>query len=79
MSHTEQIVAFRIIIHIQPSVHHQIPVTIYPDPGLADQSPIPWWIILIAILAGILLLTLLVCILWKVRHRIPVIHAFWDV
>uniref|UniRef100_A0A8D3BQQ0 Integrin alpha-2 domain-containing protein n=1 Tax=Scophthalmus maximus TaxID=52904 RepID=A0A8D3BQQ0_SCOMX len=41
------------------------PLMIYPEPGLADQYRIPWWIILIAILAGILLLTLLVCLLWK--------------
>uniref|UniRef100_A0AAQ4QSX0 Integrin subunit alpha 7 n=1 Tax=Gasterosteus aculeatus aculeatus TaxID=481459 RepID=A0AAQ4QSX0_GASAC len=43
----------------------QVPVMIYPEPGLVDQYWIPWWIILIAVLAGILLLTLLVCILWK--------------
>uniref|UniRef100_A0A3B3VJV1 Integrin subunit alpha 7 n=1 Tax=Poecilia latipinna TaxID=48699 RepID=A0A3B3VJV1_9TELE len=42
-----------------------IPVMIYPELDLAEQYMIPWWIILIAILAGILLLTLLVCILWK--------------
>uniref|UniRef100_H2TAK4 Integrin subunit alpha 7 n=1 Tax=Takifugu rubripes TaxID=31033 RepID=H2TAK4_TAKRU len=42
-----------------------IPVMIYPEPGMADQYWIPWWIILIAVLAGILLLTLLVCLLWK--------------
>lgn len=41
---------------------------IYPEPGLADQYWIPWWIILIAVLTGILLLTLLVYILWKVTH-----------
>lgn len=49
---------------------------IYPEPGLADQYWIPWWIILIAVLTGILLLTLLVYILWKVMqicaHKIPV-------
>lgn len=44
---------------------------IYPEPGLVDQYWIPWWIILIAVLAGILLLTLLVCILWKVTHTQP--------
>lgn len=46
----------------------QVPVMIYPEPGLSDQYSIPWWIILIAILAGIILLTLLVCILWKVTY-----------
>uniref|UniRef100_A0A665UAR5 Integrin subunit alpha 7 n=1 Tax=Echeneis naucrates TaxID=173247 RepID=A0A665UAR5_ECHNA len=45
--------------------HAAVPVMIYPEPGLADQYWIPWWIIVIAVLAGILLLTLLVCILWK--------------
>ncbi|XP_051804526.1 integrin alpha-7 isoform X1 [Acanthochromis polyacanthus] len=61
----------------------QVPVMIYPEPGLADQYWIPWWIILIAILAGILLLTLLVCILWKCgffqraqyKDKLPQYHA----
>uniref|UniRef100_A0A672IAX2 Integrin alpha-2 domain-containing protein n=1 Tax=Salarias fasciatus TaxID=181472 RepID=A0A672IAX2_SALFA len=48
--------------HYSPA---QLSLMIYPEPGLTDQYWIPWWIILIAILAGILLLTLLVCILWK--------------
>uniref|UniRef100_A0A8B9HP15 Integrin alpha-2 domain-containing protein n=1 Tax=Astyanax mexicanus TaxID=7994 RepID=A0A8B9HP15_ASTMX len=43
----------------------QVPVMIYPEHGLSDQYWIPWWIILIAILAGVLVLALLVCILWK--------------
>lgn len=48
---------------------------IYPEPGLADQYWIPWWIILIAVLAGVLLLTLLVCLLWKVTHTPTVTRA----
>uniref|UniRef100_A0A3Q3M6K4 Integrin, alpha 7 n=1 Tax=Mastacembelus armatus TaxID=205130 RepID=A0A3Q3M6K4_9TELE len=63
----------RANITVKSSIKHlvlkdasaQVPVMIYPEPGLADQYWIPWWIILIAVLAGILLLTLLVCILWK--------------
>uniref|UniRef100_A0A8C9TV10 Integrin subunit alpha 7 n=1 Tax=Scleropages formosus TaxID=113540 RepID=A0A8C9TV10_SCLFO len=43
----------------------QVSVMIYPEHGVADQHGIPWWIILIAVLAGILVLALLVCILWK--------------
>ncbi|XP_063282280.1 integrin alpha-7 isoform X1 [Pelobates fuscus] len=43
----------------------QIPVTLYSELGVAAHGGIPWWIILIAVLAGILLLLLLVCILWK--------------
>ncbi|XP_051931400.1 integrin alpha-7 isoform X2 [Hippocampus zosterae] len=61
----------------------QVPVMIYPEPGLVDQYSIPWWIILIAILAGILLLTLLVCILWRcgffqrahLKDKLPQYHA----
>ncbi|XP_041837357.1 integrin alpha-7 isoform X2 [Melanotaenia boesemani] len=81
----------RANITVKSSVKHlvlrdaaaQIPVMIYPEPGLADQYWIPWWIILIAILAGILLLTLLVCILWKCgffqrahyKDKLPQYHA----
>ncbi|XP_060109433.1 integrin alpha-7 isoform X2 [Heteronotia binoei] len=43
----------------------QIPVTVYLDPSVAVARGVPWWIILIAILAGILVLGLLVSILWK--------------
>ncbi|KAM9758255.1 integrin alpha-7 isoform 2-T2 [Menidia menidia] len=81
----------RANITVKSSIKHlvlreaaaQIPVMIYPEPGLADQYWIPWWIILIAVLAGILLLTLLVCILWKCgffqrahyKDKLPQYHA----
>uniref|UniRef100_A0A672IBF0 Integrin alpha-2 domain-containing protein n=1 Tax=Salarias fasciatus TaxID=181472 RepID=A0A672IBF0_SALFA len=81
----------RANITVKSSIKHlilrdaaaQIPVMIYPEPGLTDQYWIPWWIILIAILAGILLLTLLVCILWKCgffrrahyKDKLPQYHA----
>ncbi|XP_026515383.1 integrin alpha-7 [Terrapene carolina triunguis] len=44
----------------------QIPVTIYLDPSAAVARGVPWWIILIAVLAGVLVLGLLVSVLWKV-------------
>lgn len=62
--------------HDHDSIPIQVPVMIYPEPGLADQYWIPWWIILIAVLAGILLLTLLVCILWKVTHTYNIINTY---
>ncbi|XP_034724805.1 integrin alpha-7 isoform X4 [Etheostoma cragini] len=81
----------RANITVKSSIKHlvlrdaaaQVPVMIYPEPGLADQYRIPWWIILIAVLAGILLLTLLVCILWKCgffqrahyKDKLPQYHA----
>uniref|UniRef100_A0A8D0D3N7 Integrin subunit alpha 7 n=1 Tax=Sander lucioperca TaxID=283035 RepID=A0A8D0D3N7_SANLU len=79
----------RANITVKSSIKHlvlrdaAVPVMIYPEPGLADQYWIPWWIILIAVLAGILLLTLLVCILWKCgffqrahyKDKLPQYHA----
>lgn len=56
----------------------QIPVMIYPEPGLADQDLIPWWIIPIAALAGMLLLTLLVLLLWAVNHTLYYACALWN-
>uniref|UniRef100_A0AAY4CI07 Integrin alpha-2 domain-containing protein n=1 Tax=Denticeps clupeoides TaxID=299321 RepID=A0AAY4CI07_9TELE len=59
----------RANITVKSSIKHlvlrDIPVMIYPEHGLSDQYVIPWWIILVAVLAGILVLALLVCILWK--------------
>ncbi|RXM93307.1 Integrin alpha-7 [Acipenser ruthenus] len=41
---------------------------VYPEHAVSDHTGVPWWIILIAILAGILMLALLVCLLWKDYH-----------
>ncbi|KAM3933622.1 integrin alpha-7 isoform 3-T3 [Leptodactylus fuscus] len=43
----------------------QISVMLYSELDVVVHGGIPWWIILIAVLAGILLLLLLVLILWK--------------
>ncbi|XP_031459085.1 integrin alpha-7 isoform X1 [Phasianus colchicus] len=48
----------------------QIPVTIYLDPGVAVAGGVPWWVILLAVLAGILVLALLIFILWKVSNGV---------
>nr|XP_033792864.1 integrin alpha-7 isoform X2 [Geotrypetes seraphini] len=62
----------------------QIPVVIYSDPDAAEYGGIPWWIILIAILAGMLMLALLVLLLWKCgffkrtryhENKVPQYHA----
>uniref|UniRef100_H3BA35 Integrin subunit alpha 7 n=1 Tax=Latimeria chalumnae TaxID=7897 RepID=H3BA35_LATCH len=42
----------------------QIQVTVYPDQETSEYTGIPWWIILIAILAGILVNALVGIILW---------------
>ncbi|XP_038278337.1 integrin alpha-6 isoform X2 [Dermochelys coriacea] len=43
----------------------QVRVTVFPAKTVALYSGVPWWIILVAILAGILMLALLVFLLWK--------------
>ncbi|XP_030323941.1 integrin alpha-7, partial [Calypte anna] len=43
----------------------QISISIYLDPGVAVAGGVPWWVILLAVLAGVLVLALLVLVLWK--------------
>ncbi|CAL1582328.1 unnamed protein product [Knipowitschia caucasica] len=42
-----------------------VTVTVYPETTIAAYGGVPWWIIMIAVLAGILILALLVFLLWK--------------
>uniref|UniRef100_A0A8C2ET04 Integrin subunit alpha 7 n=1 Tax=Cyprinus carpio TaxID=7962 RepID=A0A8C2ET04_CYPCA len=71
----------RANITIKSNIKHlvlndAVSVMIYPEHGLSDQHSIPWWIILIAVLAGIIVLALLVCLLWKVSvHLHPLNNA----
>ncbi|XP_072468429.1 integrin alpha-6 isoform X1 [Notamacropus eugenii] len=48
-----------------PNSGTQVRVTVFPSKTVAQYSGVPWWIILVAILAGILMLALLVFLLWK--------------
>ncbi|MBN3326404.1 ITA6 protein, partial [Atractosteus spatula] len=43
----------------------QVKLTVFPEKTVAKYTGAPWWIILVAILAGILMLALLVFLLWK--------------
>lgn len=45
----------------------QIPVMVYLDPAAVLAEGVPWWVILLAVLAGLLVLALLVLLMWKVR------------
>ncbi|XP_022068905.2 integrin alpha-6 isoform X3 [Acanthochromis polyacanthus] len=42
-----------------------VTVTVSPDSAVAQYLGVPWWIILVAVLAGVLILALLVFLLWK--------------
>lgn len=44
----------------------QVTLTVSPESTVAQLNAVPWWIILVAVLAGILILALLVFLLWKV-------------
>lgn len=48
------------------AVFSQVMVIVSPESAIAQHSGVPWWIILVAVLAGILILALLVFLLWKV-------------
>ncbi|XP_076858883.1 integrin alpha-6 isoform X2 [Brachyhypopomus gauderio] len=43
----------------------QVRLTVFPEHTVAQYGGVPWWIILVAVLAGILMLALLVLLLWK--------------
>lgn len=40
---------------------------VYLDPVAVVAEGVPWWVILLAVLAGLLVLALLVLLMWKVR------------
>ncbi|XP_069441181.1 integrin alpha-7 isoform X7 [Ovis canadensis] len=42
-----------------------IPVMVYLDPSAVAAEGVPWWVILLAVLAGLLVLALLVLLMWK--------------
>uniref|UniRef100_A0A8C9JXA6 Integrin alpha-7 n=1 Tax=Panthera tigris altaica TaxID=74533 RepID=A0A8C9JXA6_PANTA len=53
----------------------EIPVMVYLDPVAVVAEGVPWWVILLAVLAGLLVLALLVLLMWKMgffkRARYP--------
>uniref|UniRef100_A0AAR2JLC5 Integrin alpha-2 domain-containing protein n=1 Tax=Pygocentrus nattereri TaxID=42514 RepID=A0AAR2JLC5_PYGNA len=47
----------------------EVRLTVFPEYTVSHYGGVPWWIILVAVLAGILMLALLVLILWKVSLK----------
>lgn len=41
-------------------------MSVSPDSSVAQFGGLPWWIILLAVLAGLSILALMVFLLWKV-------------
>ncbi|XP_017305588.1 integrin alpha-7 isoform X2 [Ictalurus punctatus] len=84
-------VLVRANVSVKSSIKHlvlrdaaaQVSVMVYPELSVLDQSWVPWWIILIAILAGVIVLAVIICILWKFgffrrspyKDSVPQYHA----
>lgn len=71
LSHLRIIVKASLVLHTQAknmilqTPDTEVMVTVSPDSEVAQHSGVPWWIILVAVLAGVLILALLVFLLWK--------------
>uniref|UniRef100_A0A671YR48 Integrin subunit alpha 6 n=1 Tax=Sparus aurata TaxID=8175 RepID=A0A671YR48_SPAAU len=71
LSHLEIVVKASLVLHGQPknmilkTPDTKVKVTVSPEGAVAQHTGVPWWIILVAVLAGILILALLVFLLWK--------------
>ncbi|XP_073329932.1 integrin alpha-6 isoform X1 [Pagrus major] len=71
LSHLHIVVKASLVLHSQPknmilkTPDTDVIVTVSPESAVAQHTGVPWWIILVAVLAGILILALLVFLLWK--------------
>ncbi|XP_034549203.1 integrin alpha-6 isoform X2 [Notolabrus celidotus] len=71
LSHLRITVKASLVLHTQAknmiltTPDTEVTVTVSPDSEVAQLSGVPWWIILVAVLAGVLILALLVFLLWK--------------
>ncbi|XP_056290120.1 integrin alpha-6 isoform X1 [Pseudoliparis swirei] len=71
ISNVHIVVKASLVLHTQfknmmlRTPHTDVTVSVSPEGAVAQHSGVPWWIILVAVLAGILILSLLVFLLWK--------------
>ncbi|XP_041806049.1 integrin alpha-6 isoform X2 [Chelmon rostratus] len=71
LSYLHIVVKASLVLHTQTknmilrTPDTDVTVTVSPESAVAQHSGVPWWIILVAVLAGILILSLLVFLLWK--------------
>ncbi|XP_077392830.1 integrin alpha-6 isoform X1 [Festucalex cinctus] len=71
LSSLDIIVRASLVLHTQATnmilrtPDTDVTLTVFPESAVAQYGGVPWWIIVVAVLAGILILSLLVCLLWK--------------
>ncbi|XP_036964800.1 integrin alpha-6 isoform X2 [Acanthopagrus latus] len=71
LSYLEIVVKASLVLQGQPNnmilrtPDTEVKVTVTSEGAVAQHTGVPWWIILVAVLAGILILALLVFLLWK--------------
>lgn len=71
LSYLRIVVKASLVLHTQAknmilsTPDTNVTLTVSPENAVAQHSEVPWWIILVAVLAGILILALLVYLLWK--------------
>ncbi|KAM9850652.1 integrin alpha-6 [Aulostomus maculatus] len=71
LSSVDVVVKASLVLHTQAknmiltTPDAEVTLTVFPDSTVAQYGGVPWWIILVAVLAGILILALLVLLLWK--------------
>lgn len=53
----------------------QVSLTAFPERREAQYGGVPWWIIVLSVLLGLLLLGLLAFLLWKVGHTQTQTHT----
>ncbi|XP_054643768.1 integrin alpha-6 isoform X1 [Dunckerocampus dactyliophorus] len=71
LSSVDIIVRASLMLHTQATnmilttPNTEVTLTVFPESTVAQYGGVPWWIIVVAVLAGILILALLVFLLWK--------------
>ncbi|CAG09957.1 unnamed protein product, partial [Tetraodon nigroviridis] len=71
LSHMDIVVKASLVLHspakniVLRTPDTDVVLTVSPERTVVPSTGVPWWIILVAVLAGVLILALLVFLLWK--------------
>uniref|UniRef100_A0A673LFV1 Integrin alpha-6-like n=1 Tax=Sinocyclocheilus rhinocerous TaxID=307959 RepID=A0A673LFV1_9TELE len=62
---------YTVLVKSTKHEEYNVRITVFPERKVAQYGGMPWWVILVAILLGLLLLGLLVFLLWKSHLGLP--------